>query len=324
MTLNIQDQNNNNHNLRKIHLSDAVLVAAVPLLAYMIIFVFEWGYFGVLKIPMQFISFDINEIFIVIGSLILIGTAVLIWFNLLFQPYFLGKLPAPIINKLRYAIPIYCCLFAICIAYWDLYMESLPYWGGALIFTLDLFLPPLTTKRVKGKYLEKLEALDDLEHEEKKKNAANSLAARLIESCINLFGANFVFVTIYLLMLLFVIFHIGRAQALRQIDYRVVNTSPETVVLYIKPDKVIVAPFDRQTKEIEPVYRVLDYASNSNLEYRLENIGPLHLKEVISPIQTPTLTQISTPTIQALTITPTSTSTQTTIILSTPSPNYSP
>jgi hypothetical protein len=84
----------------------------------------------------------------------------------------------------------------------------------------------------------------------------------------------------------------------------VVNTNPECVVLYQRADNnVICSPFDRNLKQVDRVYRLINL-STSDYQLKYEKLGQLKLK----PLSTPTPIPTNTPTI---TITPTQTVTVT-------------
>jgi hypothetical protein len=72
----------------------------------------------------------------------------------------------------------------------------------------------------------------------------------------------------------------GRAVASRQRDYLVPASAPTTVVLSYFGERLVVAPFDRSTKEVEPSFWVIKTGEDPKLLLRWESVGPLHSKPV--------------------------------------------
>lgn len=55
-------------------------------------------------------------------------------------------------------------------------------------------------------------------------------------------------------------------------------SAPGSVVLCTYGDYVILAPFDKQTKEVARAISILKKGDDPRLLLQLERIGPLHLK----------------------------------------------
>jgi hypothetical protein len=107
---------------------------------------------------------------------------------------------------------------------------------------------------------------------------------------------NTVFILIYL-GLLAAGFAQGKISARTQENYLVAKVIPECVVLYNSTEHVICSPFNRKEKEVEPAYKVIYYQDNQNIEFREENVGPLHLKPTATPTPKPAFTPIITRTL---------------------------
>lgn len=173
-----------------------------------------------------------------------------------------------------------------------------------------MFLPPLT-KRYRGSYTEKMEALDQEQARSKDIWEDTRSLGYWVTRSLRPYQLA---VIIYGFIGLYTVYHAGRASALNQDVFRVASTSPETVVLVVNSDWMIGAPFDRKSKEVEPSFIILEMPGEGDVEFRLEKIGPLHLREdaishTVTPIPTLTDTPTLTPTV---TLSPTPTSTPTT------------
>jgi hypothetical protein len=298
-------------------LSDTLVVAVFPLMGYLILFIHESGYFGYFKVPRQFISFSTAEILIATGGVL--GIAFLMFFvtNLLSIP--LSHLePHPAIRRrIRKYFPItlvYGCV-VILGSDWTLTIGTLVF--SFLLFGTD-FLVPIISERDKEGYLAKLASWDEKSYLIRIQE--NSLLIRAIEKGMDLLGGTIVEIGIYISMGLVIVYLLGMSTARNQKQFRVTNTTPEMVVLYIGDDKLICSPFNRITKEIEPVFKVIEYAGNNDLEFRLEEVGPLKLREISPALEsTPTITPSP-----SATPTPIKTNPPERNLTATPSPTDSP
>ena len=72
---------------KRISLSDALIIAAIPVVAYFLQYVYYIGYFSVFKLPRQFIILDIKEVFIVISGLT--GFSIVFWLLVNFFSFFI-------------------------------------------------------------------------------------------------------------------------------------------------------------------------------------------------------------------------------------------
>lgn len=306
----------------QIPLTDKFIIAAFPVMAYALVYTYKLGYYEVFKLPAQFITFSVVEVFNVVVGLLGISFALLVTINMVFS--FLPKnMPHAIEWRLRFFFPPLVVFLALFYLYASLWRE----WFVLLVFVLVLgwrmFVTPRLTKRYHGSYLEKMKALDQETRQSEDiwedTRSLGGWAARSLRSYQ-------LATTVYGLIGLYIVYHAGRASALDQQLFRVASTSPETVVLVVNSDWMIGAPFDRKSKEVEPSFIMLEVPVEGNVEFRLEKIGPLHLREVgISQTVVPTPTLADTPTLTStatLTLTPTvaPTTTPTTTVSSILSP----
>jgi hypothetical protein len=72
--------------------------------------------------------------------------------------------------------------------------------------------------------------------------------------------------------------NMGRAAATSQRNYLVPASAPTTVVLSYFGEKLVVAPFDRSTKEVERSFWVIKTGEDPKRLLRWESVGPLHPK----------------------------------------------
>jgi hypothetical protein len=143
---------------------------------------------------------------------------------------------------------------------------------GIGLYGISEFIPRPHTS---GAYLERLEAYDQRPPKFAGKSKDDALPPTLVERLL----VRFALPATTFVLVLFVVYAAGRYSALNQSEFFVASTSPETAVLWIDGDKIICAPFNRNTGEVEPSFLILDAVGNSGTIFRLEKIGPLRLKE---------------------------------------------
>ena len=306
----------------RIPLTDKFIIAAFPVMAYALVFTYKLGYYEVFRLPVQFITFSVVEVFNVVVGLLGVSFALFGAINVVFS--FLPKnMPHSIERRLQFFIPFLVVFLASFFLYASLWREWLLLLILVFVLALIMFVTPLLTKRYQGSYLEKMEALDqeqtqseDIWEDTRSLGYWAARSLRPYQLAIIVYG----FIGLY------IVYHAGRASAFNQQVFRVASTSPEAVVLVVNSDWMIGAPFDRKSKEVEPSFIMLEVPGEGNVEFRLEEVGPLHLREdAISQTVTPTPTLTDTPTLTpavTLTLTPivASTTTPTTTLSPIPSP----
>ena len=286
-------------------LSEGIVLAGAPIAAYLFVFFFEKGVTSYFKIPLEFISISLVNVFILGG--LLFGAFLFFFLMLEVLTMLFPKRLNP--HIFRALLPLILVAVFVVIQIYFFGLAGWKYWIVLLmmflIFSGLQFLWPLKTQKDKSTYIEKLEGQEQIEA--RVIGFSDIIAIR--------FGRNIVLLIIFIILGILLSQSIGTAQAFNQSDFLVTNTSPEMVVLRIYGDSLICAPFDRGTKEVQNSFKVIK-VSDSNLLLTLEKIGPLH--PVNLQVKTPP-TPIITPTLQIIpSITPALTVTSTTSVSSTP------
>lgn len=281
--------------LDNINLSEALILAAVPFAAYLIVFSYELGYFSVFKIPNEFISFDLPRIFFALFTIVIV-IATTYYFGQSFINL-INSWPSPIKNRLT--DKVYPSVLGIVVGLFTIQDKILWIFILSLIIFINLFdfITPLFTQRnVKG-YLAKLIAADKVF-----KGFKNRQEPSLIDKLAIIMGRRTFWGFMLFLYMLFITYQLGSGAARSQTEFRVVNTNPERVVLWIYNDYALSAPFDRVTKEVDSSFIVIKIGEDPNIEYKFEEIGPLKLKKTPpdnvstnTPAPTPTIITTSTP-----------------------------
>lgn len=258
--------------------SDGILVAAVPLFSYVVVFVYQSGYFNYFKIPLQFISFKLNEIFISITSLIIL-IGIWNWIEGLSIRILPKNLTPQIAKRIRPFIFLLSLLSLLLL----LYPNNKEYWQysflSLVIIALYEFLFPLyKMRKIKSNYSKKLEKY--YSEQERKKEAKTNKTT--LDYIFQRMGISLTQGFIVLLFLFLGIYSLGHLQAVNQKNYYVIDQS-EKVILYVGTDTFIVASFNRTTKVVEKNISIINTNSDPPLYFRSESIGPLISQYKTSP-----------------------------------------
>lgn len=253
--------------------SDAIFLALASTSAYLLAFFYEKGFADFFRIPSYFINLNLINVFslgaVMLGAFTflfpLINLLTMIFFNTI-HPVLVRAFKPLLILALLVAIQYY------------LFGQSQPSrWGASLfllvIFAVLTFFIPLITQKSKKGYFAKLEAQEVIDR--KVVNIADYAALR--------FGPNIVLLASILLFSIFIAQDAGTAQAIKQTEYLVTNTSPEMVVLRVYGDNFICAPFDRTSGKVQNSFVLFKVSADPGLVLTLEKVGPLHPVELMSP-----------------------------------------
>jgi len=257
--------------LRGLRLSDTIILAAVPAVAYMVTYFYRLGYLGYFQIPIELVAFSPSDVIVTMGVLAMLAVIVFVLGILLFTVLrvFWPKVPGAL--RWRLAVPL---LFLLMNAVFVILSPTwLAFWLVWLIFILAImvveFLPPLWAP-TDGSYLDKLEFQDqrarltDREH------------ITPVDVAFRLMGPKATLGLAVPLALALTAFLVGQAQAVVQRSFYVTNTSPEAAVVLVAQDYVVCVPFERSSRETLPAFLVLRTGESPGLVMTLEKIGPLH------------------------------------------------
>ena len=267
--------------------SETLLLASTPIVAYLVVFFYEYGYFSVWHIPLTFVSFDPPTILLVMISLISVAIAMYFWSDRLLE--IIDFQSEPIRRRLKdnvFPTVLVLTYLFLTVANWIV-------WSFGLLFLLLVigvpFLTPLFTQKNKKGYLAKLRAQDKATDQRKTEQQL-----KVIDRLINLVGPRLALVAFLLLATLYFAYFLGMSSSTGQKEFLVVNTLPERVVVWKFDNYLVSSTFNRRTKQIDPKFVILDLGKDPTLEYHLEQIGPLAVKALTNlPIvtSTPSATQ---------------------------------
>jgi len=148
-----------------------------------------------------------------------------------------------------------------------------PILGILLLGLLFELIQPFLMKRQEKTYLEKLKALER-ERLESERKEPPSLSTYISGTRGGLFGLRLV-ILVYVLYL--ISSSLGDSEAIKQKNFLVVEGQNDIAVLRIYEGRLICAPFERKTKEVQNSLLIIDSSGQNGLKLNWEEIGPLKL-----------------------------------------------
>ena len=103
---------------------------------------------------------------------------------------------------------------------------------------------------------------------------------------------------LFILFILFLYFslliNLGSLVAKTKTSFLVSNTNPPCLAISVNGNNIVCSYFDKVSKEIVPNFHLLSLEGHPEIEFRYDDVGPLHRKP--TPTKTPLPTPTSTPT----------------------------
>jgi hypothetical protein len=252
---------------KSIWLTEGLLIAGAPVAAYVLALVYINGYADYFQIPMEFLSLNVTTMFVVGGKILFL--AFLVYLFVMLPLHFLPAADSPFVNRSLVILP-WAALLCIKVMFfgrrWQEWRSTLFYF---LLMVAYFFLLPLIY-RDKGSYMEKLREDDRRFH-----SARTTVAHKLLTSDR---GRRIIIYYIWIWFSLSAAQNAGRFEAMWKKEFLVPASRPESVILSTFGDNMIVAPFDRKTKEVERSFSILKKGEDPNLLLRWEMVGPLQVR----------------------------------------------
>ncbi len=273
----------------RFRITEGILLALASALSYFLVFYYEKGYAQYFDIPVSFIQ--VSFIDVIVFASIVLGA---IWlFTVFMNPFVIAIQTVKVHPVIRAALLRLLPLIVFFVIVFFLFgYSNRKYWGGALavvifIALLEFVMPLLSRRNVSG-YVNKLVAQEEFDQE-------------FDESHPDIFGLIKRHYGWRLLLIILGVFlstvlaeQAGLARAVNQSKFLVLDTSPEMVVLRVYGDRMIAAPFNRKTQEVESKFVIKVLGEDNNLVISPEDVGSLKLKP--TPTPTPTFTPSPTAT----------------------------
>jgi len=242
-------------------LTESVLLAAIPVMAYLLAFGFEYGYYLAYGFPQELISIDLNRVFA--AGVVFLGGVLLV---LIVTTVVLALLPSehPLTPALAQAVTL-TVAYLIFLFYYDRFDIFAWILGLLLLWYLVYkFVIPLLAQRGVSGYVRKYST-----HEQIRQTRGT-----LFRIMLRTFGPTPGIILVYFFIAVILSVTFGWRLAAERAYYFVVPGSPERVVLRIYGDSIVLARLDRPMRQILREYTVLRRTAGS-ITLREERIGPL-------------------------------------------------
>lgn len=249
-------------------ISDAILLAFIPIIAYSYLFVYETSFLTFFGVPIQFIKFDISEVFFTFSGIFWFFLIIFFIANAFFM--LVGSLTSNI-AKVRLLVKFIYLLYFLCICYLstttEQYFSTLFAGVTSLIFIMVIFIPPINRK-YRGTFSQRLEqSLIRI----KKVNNPISFEDLIFRKVSIKIGS----ILLLLPLSLYIVYLLGLSSAYQRINYNVINSSPECAVVYIRENSIVCVEFDLAKKEFDKGFKILPMDELKDKSILLRDIGPL-------------------------------------------------
>ncbi len=253
-------------NKKSTGLSEALLLALVPAIAYGMAYLYEAAYCNAFEIPRHLISLSPTTVLAVTFGLLSSLVFVLWIANLVGGILYPDILGSPIGRAVHgMLIPVVATIIILI-----LNRPSGLFWyfsGVLLILGLLTFVFPLITNRKRKSYADKLEGQEEIEANvfllsDHLRNLPLRLRAIVILSAVCLWAAHL----------------LVDGDARRQTKFLIPKSQPDRVVLRHYGDLLILAKFDRKSKVVSPEFSFVALASDdiaAATSFLREEVGPL-------------------------------------------------
>ena len=241
-----------------------LFLAAVPIAAQLLVFTYYAGFLGYFDIPLQVLSFNLTDVFILTTGILLAAALLFLYGDLVLSSF--TVFPSRIAHVLQGTFLQWFIYFVFISLYFDYeyagITKVLVLLGPIPLFAL---LEILTSRR-------RSSAVEPAKTAGSPRSTRSRQYATPLEKLASIVGAR----TMVLVGLLFVIYSFGRFNAMSLREFRVVNTDPESVLLWMTGDRAVTLEFDRSSKDTNGRFHILDLAGSSDFAFSLEPVGPLN------------------------------------------------
>lgn len=242
-------------------LTEGIVLTVIPVMAYVLAFGFEYGYYLAYGFPQELISIDVNRVFAA-GVIFLAGVLLV----LILTALVLALLPSehPLTPAVAQAVT-FVLAYLVFLIYYGRFDIFAWIFGLLLAWYLgDKFVVPLLTQRGVRGYVRKYST-----HEQ-----VRQARPTLFRTTLRAFGPTPGMILVYFFIALVLSVTFGWSLATEREYYFVIPGPPERVVLRIYGDSVVLARLDRPARQILREYTVLRRTAGS-ITVREERIGPL-------------------------------------------------
>ena len=241
--------------------TDSIMIALFPVLAYLFTYTFEIGYAKYFKVPIEFVEIDLMTTLKYVSILAMPALLVLLVFNMFM--FLFHDVDTPIINEFKYRGPFYIYSIAIIIVSLRVKEILIPSISVFLILNAIHFLTPLLSQKGKGPYSEKLKI--------QSKNDRK-------EFCLNSYMGKYAGL-LFVVMLLgsFLSYQCGTASAMGKEVFQTVGNQ-NTILICKYGERIICAEYNDKDSTISNKLVVMNISEIENLVLETRDIGRLKVK----------------------------------------------
>ena len=241
-------------------ISENLIIAALPAIAYLLAFGYQYGHANYFGVPFEFIAVDLTHVLILFVGIPSVFMMFSSFVNLI--PVFkLVRQSALGVSIFRFFVMIALSLFFVKEYGWFAVLVVAIYVGF-----FEFIFPLITQRKHKG-FITKLQRQEDLERAIDRDN-------HLLQNP----GFLKFYFLLSLLVIVFVIFlQLGKTSAMNQKDFLV--TEDGVAVLAIYGDTLIGSEFDEETKKITSDKFFINLGNKDQIKFQLITIGPLSIED---------------------------------------------
>jgi len=254
---------------RKNWISEGVIIASVPFLGYLFTFAYESGYASFFNFPKEYINIGLPQI--ISTAIILYTITAVLFFPIEGLSFIFFKNKRSMYQSIIKFLPLFGFSVGNFIVYG--WIRALPFIILFVILGFSEFIFPLVTQRDKKDYDSKLQAYDEADWKFREERGA--LSTRLLR----IFGHKNIMLIINLFLCVNLTQMAGEISASKKMQFFVIPSSPEKVILRIYGDNLVCAEFDRKTSSLKreiSIYKLTDPQAQ-NLKF--EALGPLKVEK---------------------------------------------
>ncbi|MCK4626284.1 MAG: hypothetical protein KAV00_13280 [Phycisphaerae bacterium] len=247
-------------------LSGALVISLLSAYAYLLGYMYELSTAEAFGIPREFVDVEIPNILLAgiagVTALALVFSVI----GILYESWkkrdqpIHGRIVLTVLTGIWFLLSLILCPSRL----WTWLLPLIIF----VLYGCWPWLAPLSIERNTTGYIAKLKTYDESYGERDK----------MVKDLVRSFGPRpFLLIGLAAFILHFTML-LGYARALNKKEFLVPSTAPNMVVLRINGDRLICAPFDRSTKEVEKKFLILKVGENPNMILHLEKVGPLRPK----------------------------------------------
>lgn len=254
-------------------LSEGFIIGAISLLGYLCAYLYEYSYLDYFKIPKEFVSLNLTNIFIAVLSITGLVVTLLVLLNV-FSTAGLLEAHTELKRRVRFSLILFVYLFYQINVYKSQWKEWLVTASFLIMFVLFDFAWPVLVYR-KEKTMENKIKADDLAEE---RTGQRTIYSKIVGFIYKKFGLLLLQLLAFAAIILFLAFDVGKMSAFQQKTFSTITINGESfAIIRIYGERLLAKPVDKETKRLANklfIFRT-DDLSKQKIFLKIEDMGPL-------------------------------------------------